>query len=61
MINKIKNNKEIITTLLLGYFILLSLELYSLVVLVTIMLGFLEFVVRSDKYKYLLEDIKKIT
>ena len=60
MINKIKNNKELITTILLGYIILLSLQLYALVVIMTIILGFLEIVVNSDRYSYLAKSLKKI-
>ena len=58
LINKIKNNKELITTILFGYIILLSLQLYALVVIMTIILGFLEIVVNSDSY--LAKSLEKI-
>jgi len=60
LINKIKNNKELITTILLGYIILLSLQLYALVVIMTIILGFLEIVVNSNRYSYLAKSLEKI-
>jgi len=60
MINEIQKNISFYAIFIVGYFILILLELYSLIAFSLIVLGFLHFVVRSDKYKYLKESLENI-